>query len=106
MSGGPVTSPSWRSLALTVLACVLLFQERIPLDGITHWEIRGRMCTRNNEPWVIVETRTYERLMTPDGKIEIRVPGPKEDADPEGWRPLKETRLYVTTSPPTPFRGP
>ena len=99
--------PSWRSLALTVLACTLLFgPERIPLDGITHWEIRGSLCTRNNEPWIIVETRTYERVIAPDGKVEIRVPGPKEEADAEGWRLLKETRLYVTTSPPAPFRGP
>jgi len=78
-----------------VIVCALLFgPERVPLGEGTHWEIRVRLCTKANEPHVVVETRTYERLATKTGYT-MRMLSQGDD----GWAAVSDTRLYVTTTP-------
>ena len=78
-----------------MLACAVVFgPERIPLDDVTHWEVRVKLCTQYNEPHLIVESRTYERTRTADGG-EIRPFG-----DGDGWRQEKDVRLYITHQEP------
>lgn len=86
-----------RGALLAGLLCAVLYgPERVPLDELTHWEVRVKLCTRANEPWVVVETRTYQRTRTASGWEERALDG---TSPPPDWREEKRTRLYVTTTP-------
>ncbi len=89
-----------------LLACLLLFgPERIPLDAVTQWEIRVRLCERGH---VVVETRTYERVRAREGwRYYLHRAGqpPSEarrDPDEAWWTVEAEVHLEPDLDTPAP----
>lgn len=80
--------------AAIVLACVVLFGDRIPLDAGAQYEYRARLCAATLE----FQERSYERVLAGTG-YEFHGPRggqPYPEPQEAWWSTIKEVPLHIT----------